>query len=98
MRVYHRPRGGPALDKIVHSDTAFIATRGLDPRGSNLAATVPTPGRDCFVASAPRNDTLCVGYFLVSDGLLRAMGDFNVYGRFLCRFSADAAIGNNRFN
>jgi hypothetical protein len=32
-----------------------------------------------------------------SDGLLRPMGDFNVYGRFRCRFSADAAIGNNRF-
>jgi len=33
-----------------------------------------------------------------SDGLLRPMGDFNVYGRFRCRFAADAAIGINRFN
>jgi hypothetical protein len=33
-----------------------------------------------------------------SDGLPRPMGDLNVSGRFRCRFSADAASGNNRFN
>jgi hypothetical protein len=83
----------PVLDETVDPTHAFIASAAKQSRGDGAH-----PGRDCFVASAPRNDTLCVGYFLVSDGLLRAMGDFNVYGRFRCRFSADAAIGNNRFN
>jgi hypothetical protein len=70
----------------------------LRAQRSNLAATVRTPVEIASSPPAPRNDTLCVSYFLVSDGLLRPMSDFNVYGRFRCRFAADAASGNNRFN
>jgi hypothetical protein len=58
--AYHMLATGgadPQVTKLSITPNVVIATRGLDPRGSNLGATVPTPVEIASSPAANRNDS-----------------------------------------